>query len=478
MLSSAFRSLLTKSSLLFLFLLGGKGVHGQEETAEEFQDRIRMKIQRIFNQQQEAYAMWIGLSDPEYGDMYFVFGNSTSTEEGSSPPDVAATLDDVFQIGSISKTFLGTAMLLLESRGDLSLNDTVQELVPDFALEFPQYANYTVENLLRMETLVPDFLNDEEGILNDYSKNISKRYSVEEIVAYAMQRYPSETPGYSNTNFVVGEFIVEAVTGQKIEKVIEDLVFGPLGLENMELPNRFSDGVLPDPAATPYLGPSCLEGLSIVGLDGSFEVNQDISEFANGVVMAGIGGAINSNIYDLLAWAKSGTGDDLLTEEMVQRRHEMHPLLAANYSIPYGIALAEVQLGGSWYGHDGATFGYSAEAWRHGSSGASFAGALNTCGSAIIVLVRVWVMFVEELLDRDLAVTLEPSMTVAPSMTPAPSSTSEVSPTASPGTSPTNPATSPTGPPLMEAPTSSAQNVMKAMWSSLVILGSLVLHLF
>jgi CubicO group peptidase (beta-lactamase class C family) len=466
MLSSAFRSLLTKSSLLFLFLLGGKGVHGQEETAEEFQDRIRMKIQRIFNQQQEAYAMWIGLSDPEYGDMYFVFGNSTSTEEGSSPPDVAATLDDVFQIGSISKTFLGTAMLLLESRGDLSLNDTVQELVPDFALEFPQYANYTVENLLRMETLVPDFLNDEEGILNDYSKNISKRYSVEEIVAYAMQRYPLETPGYSTTNFVVGEFIVEAVTCQKIEKVIEDLVFGPLGLENMELPNRFSDGVLPDPAATTYLGPSCLEGLPLIGLDGGFEVNQDISEFANGIVMVGIGGAINSNIYDLLAWAKSGTGDDLLTEEMVQRRHETHP---------YGIALAEIQSAGSWYGHDGATFGYNAKAWRHGSSGASFAGALNTCGSAIIVLVRVWVMFVEELLDRDLAVTLEPSMTVAPSMTPAPSSTSEVSPTASPGASPTNPATSL----LMEAPTSSAQqNVMKAMWSSLVILGSLVLHLF
>lgn len=195
--------------------------------------------------------------------------------------------------------------------------------------------------------------------------------------------------------------------------------------------------------------------------------------------MAGIGGAINSNIYDLLAWAKSGTGDDLLTEEIVQRRHEIHPFLAGNYSIPYGIALVEIQLAGSWYGHNGATFGFSAEEWRHGSSGASFAGALNTCGSAIIVLETVWVMFVEELLDRDLAVTLEPSMAVAPSMTPAPSSTSEVSPTASPRTSPTNPATtSPTGPPHMEAPTSSAQNVMKAMWSSLVILGSLVLHLF
>jgi CubicO group peptidase (beta-lactamase class C family) len=57
-------------------------------------------------------------------------------------------------------------------------------------------------------------------------------------------RLPSR---YSTTNFVVGEFILEAVTGQTIQTVIQDLVFAPFGLENMELPDRFSDGVLPDP---------------------------------------------------------------------------------------------------------------------------------------------------------------------------------------------------------------------------------------
>jgi hypothetical protein len=45
-----------------------------------------------------------------------------------------------------------------------------------------------------METLVPDFLNDEEGSINDYSQIISKRYSVEEIVDYALPRYPLEAP--------------------------------------------------------------------------------------------------------------------------------------------------------------------------------------------------------------------------------------------------------------------------------------------
>ncbi len=107
--------------------------------------------------------------------------------------------------------------------------------------------------------LVPDFLNDEEGIINDYSQNISKRYSVEEIVDYALQIYHLEAPEYATTNFVVGEFILKAVTGQMIQMVTQDLVYTPLGLENMELPDPFSDGqleffwtLLPHPTWDPH----------------------------------------------------------------------------------------------------------------------------------------------------------------------------------------------------------------------------------
>ncbi len=176
---------------------------------------------------------------------------------------------------------------------------------------------------------------------------------------YALQRYPLEALEYSTTNFVVGEFILKAMTGQMIQMVTQDLVFAPLGLENMELPDRFINGVLPDPAATPYMGPSCLGKFSVYGLSGGFDVYQDITEFPHGIVMAGTGGAINSNIYDLLAWAKSGTGDDLLTEEIVQCHHEICP--GGTVYPQYGIAL--IQLSSEWYGHSGDAFRYSIDAW-------------------------------------------------------------------------------------------------------------------
>ena len=85
------------------------------ETMEDVQSRLQTAApDDVFSAQSEAFAMWIALTHPHYGDMYFVFVNSTSTVPGTSPPDLPATLNNTFQISSISKTFLGTAMLLLE----------------------------------------------------------------------------------------------------------------------------------------------------------------------------------------------------------------------------------------------------------------------------------------------------------------------------------------------------------------------------
>jgi len=99
----------------------------------------------------------------------FVFGNST----GGPPADTPATLMERFDIGSISKTMGGTLMLLLEEEGVLLLSDQVRTLVPDYATQFPQYANHTLEELLRMDTVVPDFLNDPNGVCTSLGVHVT-----------------------------------------------------------------------------------------------------------------------------------------------------------------------------------------------------------------------------------------------------------------------------------------------------------------
>ena len=71
-------------------------IQSLEDSLSSLQSRLQAKFDEIFSSQTEAYAMWIGLSHPDIGDMYFVFGNSKSSVPGMSPPDVTATLDDRF----------------------------------------------------------------------------------------------------------------------------------------------------------------------------------------------------------------------------------------------------------------------------------------------------------------------------------------------------------------------------------------------
>jgi hypothetical protein len=248
------------------------------ETMEDVQSRLQTAApDDVFSAQSEAFAVWIALTHPHYGDMYFVFVNSTSTVPGTSPPDLPATLNNTFQISSISKTFLGTAMLLLEERGNLSLNDAVGTFIPDFVATSPQYANYTVKNLLRMETYVHDFLNDRDGILNNYTKDDTRRYSPSEVVAYA--GVPNKEFGYSTTNIVMGDVIVKHITGKAVQDVIRELILEPLNLTHTQLPDRYGNGALPKLAATPYAGSTCYDEFAMYGTNlNGLVLNQDITD--------------------------------------------------------------------------------------------------------------------------------------------------------------------------------------------------------
>ena len=88
---------------------------------------------------------------------------------------MAATIEDHFDIGSISKTFSGTVVMMLAEEGVLSLNASVADLVPAFANEFSVYANYTLEQLLRMQTVVPDFEDDVDVLLEG---DPSRRFTI------------------------------------------------------------------------------------------------------------------------------------------------------------------------------------------------------------------------------------------------------------------------------------------------------------
>ena len=98
------------------------------------------------------------------------------------------------------------------------------------------------------------------------------------------------------------------------------------------------------------------------------------------IVSTGTGGAIYSTIQDLLQWAKSGLGDDLLSAESVEKRHEFK---TTNEFIQYGLGIHRDYLGDivpDWYGHSGDAFGSNTRAFRKDDGTQAFASAINSCG--------------------------------------------------------------------------------------------------
>jgi hypothetical protein len=131
---------------------------------------------------------------------------------------------------------------------------------------------------------------------------------------------------------------------------------------------------------------------------------QDLKDISRGIVMAGSGGAINSNISNLLAWAKSGTGDSLLTEEMIKLRHQYTtPISVISYGIAqYKYDHPDAEFLFNCYGHSRDAFGYSAQAYRNDDyGGASIAAASNSCSISSDVLVRLIEVFADELQARN-----------------------------------------------------------------------------
>ena len=157
-------------------------------------------------------------------------------------PVMAETL---FQIGSLSKTFTGTAIWRLIDEGALALDAPVRDYLPDFTLMDAEVAAaVTVRNLLDHSG---GFYGDEGFETGDGDDAIA-RY-VAERAPQLPQIFPlGEFFSYNNAGFSILGRLIEVVTGTPYNAAMASLLLGPLGLENSLLDreafrNRpFADG--------------------------------------------------------------------------------------------------------------------------------------------------------------------------------------------------------------------------------------------
>lgn len=144
---------------------------------------------------------------------------------------IVMTSDKIFDIGSVSKQFTATCVVLLVRQGKVSLDDNVRKYIP----EFPDYGTpITVRHLLHHTSGLRDYnaLLELAGFRGDSDcPNVDE--ALEVICRQKKLNYPpGEEYSYTNTGYFLLSQIVERVSGKSLNTFAQENIFKPLGMEH------------------------------------------------------------------------------------------------------------------------------------------------------------------------------------------------------------------------------------------------------
>jgi CubicO group peptidase (beta-lactamase class C family) len=132
-----------------------------------------------------------------------------------------------FHIASVTKAFTAAAILLLQERGKLSLDDPVSRYIPGY----PNGDRIRIQHLLKHTAGIPNL-----GSGPDWSREERLPHTTEQLVALfkdlPLDFEPGSQTRYSNSNYNLLTLILEKVTGQSYESFLRDNIWTPLGLRS------------------------------------------------------------------------------------------------------------------------------------------------------------------------------------------------------------------------------------------------------
>ena len=212
--------------------------------------------------------------------------------------------DVKFRLGSLTKQFTATLVLLLQQDGKLKIEDPVSKYLPDAP---KTWEKVTLANLLGHTSGIPSFTN-----MKEFGVWRMSPHTTEEELALFKDKPLDFEPGskfdYSNSNFEVLGAVIEKVSGKKYGDLLRERIFGPLemkesGLDSDELilPKR-AQGYMPGPGGL-VLARS--ESMSVPWAAGSiYSTTGDLLKWEHGL----FGGKV-LNADSLKAMTTPGKGD-------------------------------------------------------------------------------------------------------------------------------------------------------------------------
>lgn len=201
-----------------------------------------------------------------------------------------------FRLGSVTKQFTAAAILLLEERGKLKLDDPVKNYVPDAPAAWDKV---TVFHLLTHTSGIPSFTG-----FPDYRKTNALTSTPGQLVARfrdkPLEFEPGEKWNYSNSGYVLLGCVIEKAGGVDYAKFVQENIFDPLGMKDSGCDS--SRTIIPRRAAGYEPGAKGPVNTSYIHMSVPFSA-----------------GALYSTTEDLLKWERGLFGGKLLKPESLQK---------------------------------------------------------------------------------------------------------------------------------------------------------------
>jgi len=142
--------------------------------------------------------------------------------------EILNTPQTKFRIASITKQFTAMAVLILQERGLLKVQDPVCKYLTDCPEAWQQI---TIHHLLTMTSGIPNFENFPDN--EKYERlPTTVEATIERFKGKPLEFAPGERFSYSSSGYVLLGHVIERVSGLRYEDFLRKQIFDPSGMRN------------------------------------------------------------------------------------------------------------------------------------------------------------------------------------------------------------------------------------------------------
>ncbi len=236
----------------------------------------------------------------------------------------------IFPICSMTKQFTAMAIMQLQEKGLLNVNDKLSKYIPDF-----KRGN---------EITLHQLLTHTSGIYSNHSLGGGLDDIINEIKTKDLVFNPGENSEYCNTGYVLLQYIIEKLSGISYDKYLKKNIFEPLGMKNSGI--CYSDGV---------------KNYQATGYYGFLDVYPSRDEYTIRNVFGS--GNICSTVEDLYLWDRALYTEKLVSKKTMDTIFTKHSFVIDN-DYGYGWDVIDGEYG-KVVAHGGDFMGYTTNIKRY-----------------------------------------------------------------------------------------------------------------